>query len=223
MIEEPPFLPLLEFKDVVCERDGRVLFAGLNATIDAGDLVQIEGPNGAGKTTLLRALTGLLPDYDGDILWRDQPIEQKRVEYLSELLFLGHLPGVKKTLSPRENLAFLSHLNPAADVSAIDSSLEKVGLYGYEDIPGHQLSAGQLRRVALARLYLSRAPIWVLDEPFTAIDKQGVANLEALFTEHAANGGCVILTTHQTPSLPNLKRIDLQAYAPSPADEVIDE
>jgi len=216
-------LPLLEFNDLACERDGRVLFAGLNATIDAGDLVQIEGPNGAGKTTLLRAITGLLPDYEGDILWRGQGIEQYRVQYLAELLFLGHLPGVKKTLSPRENLAFLSCLHQGADMGAIDSSLEKVGLYGYEDVPGHQLSAGQLRRVALARLYLSHAPIWVLDEPFTAIDKQGVAKLEALFVEHAARGGCVILTTHQTPSLPKLKRIDLQAYAPSVRPEVFDE
>lgn len=216
-------MPLLEFNDLACERDGRVLFAGLNATIDAGDLVQIEGPNGAGKTTLLRAITGLLPDYEGDILWRGQGIEQYRVQYLAELLFLGHLPGVKKTLSPRENLAFLSCLHQGADMGAIDSSLEKVGLYGYEDVPGHQLSAGQLRRVALARLYLSHAPIWVLDEPFTAIDKQGVAKLEALFVEHAARGGCVILTTHQTPSLPKLKRIDLQAYAPSVRPEVFDE
>ena len=206
-------MSLLSLNNLACERDGRVLFAGLNATINAGDLVQIEGPNGSGKTTLLRAITGLFPDYSGSILWRGEPIEQKRVEYLAELLFLGHLPGVKKTLSPRENLSFLSRLHQAADITAIDNSLEKVGLYGYEDVPGYQLSAGQLRRIALARLYFSRAPIWILDEPFTAIDKQGVANLEALFTEHARRGGCVILTTHQAPALKPLKRIDLQAYA----------
>jgi len=207
-------MPLIELRNLACERDGRVLFTGLDATVNTGELVQIEGPNGSGKTTLLRAITGLLPDYEGSILWRGEPIEQKRVEYLAELLFLGHLPGVKKTLSPRENLAFLSRLHQAVDIDAIDSSLEKVGLYGYEDVPGHQLSAGQLRRIALARLYFSRAPIWILDEPFTAIDKQGVANLEALFTEHANRGGCVILTTHQTPALEKLKRIDLQAYSP---------
>ena len=212
-------MSLLELNNLACERDGRVLFAGLNATMNTGDLVQIEGPNGAGKTTLLRAITGLLPDYEGDILWRGQSIVKKRVEYLAELLFLGHLPGVKKTLSPRENLAFLSRLHQAVDITAIDSSLEKVGLYGYEDVPGHQLSAGQLRRIALARLYFSRAPIWILDEPFTAIDKQGVANLEELFTEHASRGGCVILTTHQAPALGQLKRIDLQAYAPAAHEE----
>lgn len=217
-------MPLLELNNLACERDGRVLFSGLDAVIDKGDLVQIEGPNGCGKTTLLRAMTGLLPDYHGDILWRGEPIEKKRVEYLSELLFLGHLPGVKKTLSPRENLTFLSRLHQAVDVDAIDSSLAKVGLYGYEDTPGQQLSAGQLRRIALARLYLSQAPIWILDEPFTAIDKQGVANLESLFIEHASQGGCVILTTHQTPALPRLKRIDLQAYSPiAKREQVIDE
>lgn len=208
-------MALLELKHLGCERDGRVLFAGLDVTINAGDIVQIEGPNGAGKTTLLRALTGLLPDYEGSITWRGESVSKNRVDYLSELLFLGHLPGVKKTLSPRENLAFLSRLHQAVDINAIDSSLEKVGLFGYEDVPGHQLSAGQLRRIALARLYFSTAPLWILDEPFTAIDKQGVANLEALFTEHASRGGCVILTTHQAPTLTQLKRINLKDYAPT--------
>jgi heme exporter protein A len=97
----------------------------------------------------------------------------------------------------------------------IDKALAKVGLYGYEDMPGNQLSAGQLRRIALARLHLSHALVWVLDEPYTAIDKQGVANLEALFVEHASRGGCVIMTSHQAPSIKQLNRVPLHEYAPT--------
>jgi heme exporter protein A len=197
-----------------CERDGRVLFSGLDLEINSGDVLQIEGPNGCGKTTLLRALITLLPEFSGDIQWQGRSIQQVRADYLANLLFIGHLPGVKKTLTPRENLAFLTHLHQGCDKATIDGALARVGLYGYEDMPGHQLSAGQLRRVGLARLYLSQALVWVLDEPYTAIDKQGVVNLEQLFVEHASRGGCVILTTHQAPSMPNLKTLALQDYAP---------
>lgn len=206
---------VLECIALACERDGRTLFEKLDLSISAGDVVQIEGPNGCGKTTFLRALTTLLPDYEGKILWRGGSIRRVRQDYLSNLLFIGHLPGVKNTLTPRENLAFLSSLHNKVSLSEIDAALARVGLYGYEDMPGHQLSAGQLRRIALARLYLSREQIWVLDEPYTAIDKQGVANLEALFVEHANQGGCVIMTSHQAPSIKQLKKVTLQDYAPS--------
>jgi heme exporter protein A len=211
-------LPLISCKQLACERDGRVLFHKLDMVINAGDIVQIEGPNGCGKTTLLRALTTLLPDYDGEIHWKGDSIKQVRSDYLAHLLFIGHLPGVKKTLTPRENLHFLMRLHQPVVLDDIDHALSKVGLYGYEDMPGHQLSAGQLRRVGLARLYLSKAPLWVLDEPYTAIDKQGVANLENLFADHAAAGGCVILTTHQNPSIEGIKQIALHNYAPGKLD-----
>ena len=211
--------PLITCNDLACERDGRVLFSQLNLVVNAGDVVQIEGPNGCGKTTFLRAVTTLLSDYEGEIQWRGQSIHRVRTDYLANLLFIGHLPGVKKTLTPRENLQFLTRLHQQADNQAIEQALQKVGLYGYEDMPGHQLSAGQLRRVGLARLYLSKAPVWVLDEPYTAIDKQGVAELEKLFLQHASNGGCVILTTHQSPSIEGLKRLPLNEYSPSYQDK----
>ena len=99
-------------------------------------------------------------------------------------------------------------------------ALAKVGLYGYEDMPGYQLSAGQLRRVALARLYLSQVPVWILDEPYTAVDKQGIANLEAVFKDHVDRGGLVIFTSHQTPNLPNLKCVNLLNFAPGAIREV---
>lgn len=214
---------LLECKALACERDGRVLFDALDLRIAAGDVIQIEGPNGCGKTTFLRALITLLPDYEGEIEWRGESIRRVRRDYLANLLFIGHLPGVKNTLTPRENLAFLTKLHRHVSVDEIDEALFHVGLYGYEDMPGHQLSAGQLRRIALARLYLSQAQVWVLDEPYTAIDKQGVANLERLFVEHANKGGCVIMTTHQSPSIESLKRVALQEYSPAYRARLKDE
>lgn len=206
--------PLLECRQLACERDGRVLFEKLDFRVYPGELIQIEGPNGCGKTTLLRAITALFSDYHGEILWCDKPVRQVRMEFLSQLLFIGHLSGVRKVLTPRENLQFLCGLNESVNLDVIDNALAKVGLYGYEDMPGHQLSAGQLRRVALARLYLSQALLWVLDEPYTAIDKQGVANLETLLLEHVESGGCVLLTTHQPPNLNQLKRLPLHEYRP---------
>ena len=212
--------PFLECRQLACERDGRLLFNGLDLSIGAGDIVQIEGPNGCGKTTLLRMLTTLLPNYQGEILWQGRCVQQDRLSYLSKVLFVGHLPAVKKNLSPRENLQFLMGLHGSVSNSAIDQALADIGLYGYEDMLGYQLSAGQLRRVNLARLYLSQAPVWVLDEPYTAIDKQGVDKLENLLFQHAANGGCVILTSHQPPAIANLSVITLCNYAPASVDGV---
>jgi len=206
--------PLLQCRSLACERDGRILFEHLDLQVNPGDIVQIEGPNGSGKTTLLRAVTSLFPDYSGDIEWKGKRLDHVKADFLANLLFIGHLAGVKKTLTPRENLFFLTQLHQSTNADAIDDALAKVGLYGYEDLPGYQLSAGQLRRVGLARLYLSQAPLWVLDEPYTAIDKQGIAHLESLFSEHSARGGSVILTTHQAPHIENIKRINLLDFLP---------
>lgn len=206
---------LLQFSQLGCTRDGRELFRDIDFAINAGDIVQIEGPNGTGKTTLLRALTGLFPDYDGEIIWQGEAISRVRYEFLSQLLFIGHLPGIKKTLTPRENLRFLGNLNGQCALEQIDDALAQVGLYGYEDMAGYQLSAGQNRRVALARLYLSDALVWVLDEPYTALDAQGVEKLEALFMRHASNGGCVIMTSHQPPNVAGLRHLSLVDYRDS--------
>jgi heme exporter protein A len=179
--------PLLEVQALSLERGGRRLFQGLSFEVLPGHLLQIEGSNGAGKTSLIRILAGLSRyGYDGQVL-RHTP-----------QMYLGHQPAVKGLLSPRENLAW--HVAGESQYSdrEIGAALASVGLYGYEDVPSHALSAGQHRRVNLARLYLSRCPLWLLDEPFTAIDKAGVVELEALLVRHVESGGAVVMTSHQT-------------------------
>lgn len=177
---------LLAADKLSLNRGGRQLFTGLSFAVTGGDLIQIEGENGAGKTSLIRILAGLSRyGFEGS------------VSRTAAILYLGHQCAVKGMLSPRENLAW--HVSGRGHYSTeqIDGALEKVGLYGYEDVPSHALSAGQHRRVNLARLYLSDCPLWLLDEPFTAIDKAGVSDLEALFVSHVRGGGAIMLTSHQ--------------------------
>ncbi|KZX60265.1 heme ABC transporter ATP-binding protein CcmA [Halioglobus sp. HI00S01] len=177
---------MLAADNLSLERGGRQLFEGLSFAIQAGQLVQVAGANGAGKTSLLRILAGLSRyGYLG------------RVERSAPLLYLGHQSGVKGMLTPRENLSWHVAGEGIYSDAAIERALEQVGLYGFEDVPSHALSAGQHRRVNLARLYLSQSPLWLLDEPFTAIDVDGVAALEALMVAHAREGGAVVLTSHQ--------------------------
>jgi heme exporter protein A len=181
-----PGTPLLAAHSISLERGGRELFQDLSFEVHPGHLLQIEGANGAGKTSLIRILAGLSRyGFDG------------RVSRNTALLYLGHQPGVKALLTPRENLAW--HVAGEGEYSngQIETALAKVGLYGYEDVPSHALSAGQHRRVNLARLYLSHCPLWLLDEPFTAIDKTGVLELEALLVRHVEAGGAVVMTSHQ--------------------------
>ncbi len=203
--------PLLEVCNLSCERDERPLFAQLNFSVFPGDLIQVVGENGAGKTTLLRLLTGISSDYEGEIRWQNQPISRMRHEFLSDLLYLGHQPGIKKSLTPRENLAFYESLGGGFSRS-IDAMLHAVGLQGFEQVPCYQLSAGQQRRVALARLYGSTARLWILDEPFTAVDKGGVAALERRLSLHLEEGGSVILTTHQALNMAQVRELDLSEF-----------
>ncbi len=192
----PELSPLINAKSLTCIREERILFEHLELNIWPGDIVQIEGANGSGKTSLLRILAGLSQPYEGNVFFQDKPISQNREIFHQNLLFLGHLPGVKGEMSAQENLAFNLALH-GLDSTNAEATLNSVNLLGFEDALASHLSAGQHRRIALARLWQSQAPIWILDEPFAAIDKLGVKKLEQLFLQHAANGGCVILTTHQ--------------------------
>lgn len=201
---------LLSARGLTCIREERVLFEALDVNISAGDIVQIEGPNGAGKTSLLRILAGLSQPYDGTVYFQNTPVTQQRENFHQNLLYLGHLPGVKGEMTAQENLAFNLSLQ-GLNADCAEQTLAEVSLLGFEDALASHLSAGQHRRISLARLWQSQHKVWILDEPFTAIDKLGVEKLEQLFLQHADNGGCVILTTHQDLSLPaeRVKKVTL--------------
>ncbi|MBH3423405.1 cytochrome c biogenesis heme-transporting ATPase CcmA [Pseudomonas gessardii] len=190
--------PLLEAVALACERDLRMLFEHLELRLAGGDMVQVSGPNGSGKTSLLRLLAGLMQPTAGQVRLNDKPLQEQRTELARNLVWIGHAAGIKDVLSAEENLSWLSALHHPATRESIWQALAAVGLKGFEDVPCHTLSAGQQRRVALARLYLDGPPLWILDEPFTALDKQGVAQLEEHLARHCEQGGMVVLTTHHT-------------------------
>jgi heme exporter protein A len=198
---------LLTVNDLRFERDDIAVINDACLTLDDGEILQIEGPNGSGKTTLLRILTTALQPNGGEILYQGQILSECRFDYLSNILFLGHQSALKLTLTAEENLSWITSELPGS-VSVLNA-LERVGLRGYSDIPCHSLSAGQQRRVALARLLLSNAKIWFLDEPFAALDGQGVQFVEQCMERHVNGGGAVMLTTHQPIGMESVRRYSL--------------
>ena len=188
----------LQAVGLACERDWRMLFEHLDFQLSPGDMLQVSGPNGSGKTSLLRLLAGLMQPSAGQILLDRRPLGEQRQVLADLLLWIGHAAGIKDLLTAQENLSWLCALHRPTTAEAIRDALAGVGLRGFEDVPCHTLSAGQQRRVALARLYLDGPPLWILDEPFTALDKEGVAQLEAHLAEHCERGGTVVLTTHHS-------------------------
>lgn len=200
---------MLTLDSLSFERDDRPLFAGLSAVVAAGEILQVAGDNGSGKTTLLRVINRTLNPSAGRLLWRETPVDRCGAEYAANLLYIGHQAGIKSTLTAEENLRWLSRLQHSHNRLTVAQALERVGLKGYEDVPCHTLSAGQQRRVALARLHMSAARLWVLDEPFTAIDKSGVAALESVMEDHVARGGAVVLTTHQKLGIASVQTLQL--------------
>lgn len=194
--------PLLCANKLTCIRENRILFDELSFNVNAGDLIQIEGANGSGKTSLLRILAGLSLPYEGDVLYAETSIAQCREEYYQDLTFIGHLAGVKGEISALQNLSF--NLTIQGDrLDDISTAIDAVNLTGFENVNAANLSAGQNRRIALARLWQSTSKVWILDEPFTAIDKAGVAALEQLFIKHTSAGGVIIFTSHQELQIAN--------------------
>ncbi len=191
----------LEADNLECVRGERRLFAGLSFRLDPGELLYLQGRNGAGKTSLLRMLIGLLPPESGEIRWQDQSI--KSDDFRADLCYLGHLNAIKEELTPLENLLAAARLadEELSEDDAIDA-LEQVGLAGREDLACKYLSQGQKRRVALARLVKERRPLWVLDEPFVALDVAAVDWLAGLISEHLQPGGLAVMTTHQLVDIP---------------------
>jgi heme exporter protein A len=202
---------LLKVENLAFERDDSCLFENINLSLSSGEILQIEGANGSGKTTLLRLLTTALQPTAGSILYSGVALSECRYQYLSDMLFIGHQPAVKLTLTAEENLRWMVASSAKTNQLSISEALDGVGLSGYSDIPCYALSAGQHRRVALARLLISEARLWYLDEPFTAIDKQGVSFLESRLQQHLSGGGAVVLTSHQDLTLNNLRKYSLSA------------
>ena len=184
-----------------CERGERLLFEQISFTVERGDALQIEGPNGSGKTTLLRALAGLFPDHEGNIGWAPG----------TACLFIGHKPGVRATLTVAENLRWLVELGEIdCDDAALLRALGATGLAGNEDTLAGELSAGQVRRIGLARLYLPTPDVWLLDEPLAAIDRSGIERIGRRVDEHIGAGGAVVFTTHQPlPLAASARRVSL--------------
>lgn len=205
---DPPHQPLLlEGIDLACYRGEIALFEHLDLRVEAGEGLRIEGANGAGKTSLLRILAGLSRPDEGRIEWLGTDIHVRPLSFNAVLGFLGHLLGLKQDLSIEENLRMMTALRGRrVDMMAITAVLDQVGLSDRLDLRVRQLSQGQRQRTALAALMLSGSLIWILDEPFTALDRKGITLVESLLDTHLDQGGMAILTSHQPVSMRNRVR-----------------
>ena len=188
---------MFEASGIECVKGYDSLFHDVGFHLSAGEILQIEGTNGSGKTSLLRILTGLSQPESGRISWNGVDISEDPDTYNEHLIYIGHQNGLRAELTALENLQLSRQYLASSNDITTEQALAAVGLAGYEHIMAHQLSAGQKRRVALARLHLNNAPLWILDEPTTAIDVDGVKDFEHTVEQHALNGGLVILTAHQ--------------------------
>jgi len=199
---------LLKGIDLSCIRDDRVLFEGLAFELVSGQVLLLEGKNGSGKTSLLRILCGFREPDAGQVFWCGDAINDS--QYYADMAYVGHLDGVKKELTVLENLKVSLALGRSGQYS-IQQALTKVHLANYDDVLVQSLSAGQKRRLSLARLLITKNIVWILDEPFTSLDKQGIALIETLMFEHCANGGMIVFTSHHDIELHgvDVQRINL--------------
>ena len=199
---------LIRTENLCFERDEIKVIDPVNLELNSGDLLQVEGCNGSGKTTLLRLLTTAIKPTSGRIFYQGKKLSDCRYEYCSNIIFIGHQIALKERLTPVENLNWLSPIGLSQD--SINRALDLVGLRDFETAPSWSLSAGQNRRVALARLIVSNAKIWFLDEPFTAIDTQGIGLMRQLIDDHVSKGGAVVFSTHQSVDMKNVRRYSLK-------------
>jgi heme exporter protein A len=193
---------MLSIHDLACERGERLLFRNLDFELATGEALLVRGGNGRGKTSLLRILCGLSMPAAGAVRWRGEPIGKVHEQYGREMAYIGHANGIKDDLTPLENLRLAAALGGRdLDNATAMAALERVGLSRCLDFPARVLSFGQRRRVALAGLMTAGALLWILDEPLTGLDVQGVAMVEQMIRDHVVAGGLVIMTTHQPLAL----------------------
>lgn len=190
----------LSAHDLMVIRGERCLFQGLEFALNAGELLLLEGQNGSGKTSLLRAIAGLLPPETGAVLWNDEPILHQRQTFHGNIAWLSHNTGLKADLTPVENLRFEMSLRPQANVDG-EALFARLGIDKLKRLPLRSLSAGQQRRVALARLVMADVPLWLMDEPFTNLDQDGRQLVVDVTDEHLAAGGLCVMAAHQTVEL----------------------
>ncbi len=212
-------MALFEARNLDCRRGGRDVFAGLSFSLPAGGALLLTGANGTGKSSLLRLMAGLLQPAGGAILWDDESITEDPSVHAGRLHYLGHLEAVKPVLSAAENLRFWAALKGHS--ASIGPALEHFALAALAEVPGRLLSAGQRRRLALARLLASPAELWLLDEPSVGLDHASVGRLAEAIAEHRAGGGRVVVATHTALDLPEAAPLSLDALAPPPLPELI--
>ena len=193
----------LKAQQLCCVRNDITLFQDLSFELQAGEILQVEGVNGSGKTSLLRILCGLTTPAEGTVLWQDESIDTSRINYYADMTYVGHVSGLKSNLTCEENLQVASISNHFRDDYDIEAAMEKMEIDDLIDEFAGKLSAGQQRRVALTRLLLSKARLWILDEPFTALDIDSRQRIEQLLDQHCNNGGMAVLTTHHELNVPN--------------------
>jgi heme exporter protein A len=202
---------VLEARAINAWRGDRHILRDVSFVVRAGEFLKITGPNGVGKTTLLRVVCGLLPAESGEIDWCGRPVRGVADEFHIQLGYLGHPNSLKADLTARENLRFLAGLRQELTDHDIDATLERCGILSRGDLPARSLSAGQRRRLALARLLLAEASLWVLDEPVTNLDTAGISLVEELIQDHVRRGGLALVAAHQRllDQSPNLRRLEL--------------
>ena len=202
--------------DLACRRGERLVFTALSFRVAAGEALLLRGPNGSGKSSLLRCMAGLLAPVAGAQTWNDQPIALDTDAHRARLRYLGHQDAVKPALTVLENLALWQQLHGRHDVAAIGRALAGLGLDYLAELPARLLSAGQRRRVALARLLAAPASLWLLDEPTTALDDDGAARFARIVGDHRAAGGLVVLSSHGDPGIVG-NVLSLSDFTPAPA------